>query len=282
MCAFLHFFLDMGCFSHMKNFVGGDAVRYCLLKVLKLLTIYWSILVLEIVFLFVNGKSISVSDVLSNGVLLKVNFLHTAWYIRFYIEAMAILTIYDVCVKKKSVWMESLLTICLPCIVYLFAPGNTFTHYFPTFMLGYFFSKYQLFEHIYACIGRLKVFMIATVVLIALMLIRLKFGDSIGPLAVITFMGPPLVLVLREIIYVFEKIKMGKMLLFISKYSIYYWLLHSIFHSGVKAIQIIAYFPYYTVLILIWVFILMTPFVVVLEKWNVGIWNFFSKKMRRV
>lgn len=119
----------------------GDAVRYCLLKVLKLLTIYWSILVLEIVFLFVNGKSISVSDILSNVVLLKVNLLHTSWYIRFYIEAMAILTLYHVCIKRKSAWMEILLTVCLPCIVYLFAPGNTFTHYFPTFMLGYFFQN---------------------------------------------------------------------------------------------------------------------------------------------
>ena len=202
---------------------------------LKLLTIYWSILVLEMVFLFVNGKSISVSDILSNVVLLKVNLLHTSWYIRFYIEAMAILTLYHVCIKKKSAWMEILLTVCLTCIVYLFAPGNTFTHF-----------------------------------------------EDIGPLAVITFMGPSLVLVLREIIYVFEKIKMGKMLLFISKYSTYYWLLHSIFHSGVKAIQAIAYFPYYMVLILIRVFILMIPFVVVLEKWNIGIWNFFSEKMRRV
>lgn len=157
-----------------------------------------------------------------------------------------------------------------------------FNTLFSNIYAGIFFSKYQLFERIYACIGRLKVFMLATAVLFALMLIRLKFGDSIGPLAIITFMGPPLVLGLREIIYVFEKIKMGKMLLFISKYSTYYWLLHSIFHSGVKAIQAIAYFPYYTVLILIWVFMLMTPFVVVLEKWNVGIWNFFSEKMRRV
>lgn len=200
MCAFA-FLSGYGMFFSYEKFRGGDAVRYCLLKVLKLLTIYWSILVLEIVFLFVNGKSISVSDVLSNVVLLKMNLLHTSWYIRFYIEAMAILAIYHVCIKKKSAWMEILLTVCLLCIVYLFAPGNTFTHYFPTFML-------------------------AAAVLLALMLIRLKFGDSIGPLAVITFMGPSLVLVLRETIYVFERRKMGKMLLFISKYSTYYWLLH--------------------------------------------------------
>lgn len=283
LCVCIFAFLSgYGMFFSYEKFHGKDAVRYCLSKVLKLLTIYWIVLVLEIVFLFANGKSIRVSDVLSNVVLLKVNILHTSWYIRFYIEAMAILTIYHVCIKKKSAWMEILLTVCLPWIVYLVIPENTFTHYFPTFMLGYFFSKYQLFEYLYMCIGRLKVFMLATVALLALMLIRLKFGDSIGPFAVITFMGPPLILVLREITYVFEKIKLGKMLLYISKYSTYYWLLHSIFHSGVKAIQVIAYLPYYTVLILIWVFVLMTPFVAVLEKCDVGIWNFFSKKMRRV
>lgn len=177
--------------------------------------------------------------------------------------------------------MEILLTAVLLCIVYLFLPVNTFTHYFPTFMLGYCFSKYQIFECLYRRIGRLKVFMLAVIGLLALMFVRLKLGDSIGPLAVIALMGPLLILVLRELTYVFEKIKLAKVLLFISKYGTYYWLLHSIFHSGIKAIQVIAYFPYYTVLILIWVFILMTPFVVILEKWNVGIWNFFNEKIRR-
>lgn len=61
-CVFA-FLSGYGMFFSYEKFRGGDAVRYCLLKVLKLLTIYWSILVLEIVFLFVNGKSISISDV---------------------------------------------------------------------------------------------------------------------------------------------------------------------------------------------------------------------------
>lgn len=77
MCVFA-FLSGYGMFFSYEKFHGENAVRYCFLKVLKLLTIYWSVLVLEIVFLFVNGKSISVSDVLSNGILLKVNFLYTA------------------------------------------------------------------------------------------------------------------------------------------------------------------------------------------------------------
>lgn len=211
----------------------------------KLLTIYWSILALAIAFRFINGKPIGVTDILSNGILLKVNILHTSWYIRFYIENMAVLIIYHACIKKKSVSMEILLALFLSWIVYIFAPENTFTHYFPTFMMGYCFSKYRIFEHI----GRLKVFILAIIGLIALKCFRLKFGDSIGPMAVITFMGPPLILTLRELTYVFEKIKLEKVLLFIKKYGTYYWLLHSIFHCGIKTIQIVAYLPYYTLLI---------------------------------
>ena len=69
--------------------------------------------------------------------------------------------------------------------------------------------------------------------------------------------------------------------MFICKYSTYYWLLHSLVHCGIASIQKIVYLPFYTVLIVVWAFILMTPIVVLLKKCDDALLSFFHEEILR-
>jgi len=268
LCVCLFAFLSgYGLFYSYSKLGRRDAGKYCLNKIVKLLVVYWSILLVACVFMRFNSKELYAGIILENILLIKTNLLHTSWYVRFYIEAMLALLIYQVSVRRKCIWKELCGTVFLQGIAYIVNPVNTFTHYFPVFMLGYVFAKYKLYEKLYNHIHNMLVFLLSLVALFVLMLVRIKVGDSIGPFAIITVIAPALTLVIRDIVNLVSKIKaVDFLIMFICKYSTYYWLLHSLVHCGIASIQKIVYLPFYTVLIVVWAFILMTPMVILLKK----------------
>ena len=279
LCVCLFAFLSgYGLFYSYSKIERRDAEKYCLNKIVKLLVVYWSILLVAYVFMRLNSKELDAGIILENILLIKTNLLHTSWYVRFYIEAMLALLIYQVSVRKKCIWKELCGTVFLQGIAYIVNPVNTFTHYFPVFMLGYIFAEYKLYEKLYNHIHNMLVFLLSLVTLFALLLIRIKVGDSIGPFAIITVIAPVLTLVIRDIVNLVSRIKaIDFLIMFICKYSTYYWLLHSLVHCGVASIQKIVYLPFYTALIVVWAFILMTPIVVLLKKCDDALLSFFHK-----
>lgn len=113
------------------------------------------------------------------------------------------------------------------------------------------------------------------------MVVRLNVGDSIGPLAIITFMSMPLVWVMKVASDYLEKITtIRKLLITINVYSTYYWLLHSVFHCGLSDIQKMVYMPHYPMLIVGWAFILMTPFAIVIKKCDVRLLGTLGKRTK--
>lgn len=283
LCVCLFAFLSgYGLFYSYCKTEKRDARKYCLNKIVKLLVIYWSILLVACVFMRLNNKELDVETILANIILIKTNILHTSWYVRFYLEAMLALLAYQVSIKKKCIWKELCGTLFLQGIAYIVNPLNTFTHYFPVFMLGYIFAKYKLYEKLYSCIHNMLVFVFSLVALLALMLIRIKVGDSIGPFAIITVIAPVFTLVIRDTVDFVRRIKaLDFLIMFICKYSTYYWLLHSLVHCGIASIQKIVYLPFYTVLIVVWAFILMTPIVVLLKKCDDALLSFFHEEILR-
>jgi hypothetical protein len=55
------------------------------------------------------------------------------------------------------------------------------------------------------------------------------------------------------------------LLAYLSKYCTWYWFLHVVFHSGIYPVQAVGYLPRVSVLVVIWVFAVLMPFVVVLN-----------------
>ena len=98
-------------------------------------------------------------------------------------------------------------------------------------------------------------------------ILRLVVGDSIGPVSVITLIGPIITYALVYFVRICTKIKLiDKILTFCSKYSVWYWFVHVIFHSRVVWLQNIGYLPKIPLLIIIWVFIILAPVAILLQK----------------
>ena len=101
LCACLFAFLSgYGLFYSYCKTEKRDARKYCLNKIVKLLVIYWSILLVACVFMRLNNKELDVETILANIILIKTNILHTSWYVRFYLKAMLALLVYQVSIKK--------------------------------------------------------------------------------------------------------------------------------------------------------------------------------------
>lgn len=267
-------------YSYSNHIENKEKIQYGIKKMFEMVIVYWSILFVAILIVGIS-KPIGLSECIKNALLIKTTILHTAWYVRFYLEAMSILLIYVVCVNRQVIWKELFLILLLPCVLYYILPENTFSHYFPTFMLGYIAAKYNLYEKIILRINCIKLTIIAVALLFVLMVIRLKVGDSIGPLAIITFMSMPLVWVMKVVSDYLEKVAIiRKLLITINTYSTYYWLLHSIFHCGLSEIQKIVYLPHYPMLIVGWAFVLMTPFVIVIKKCDACLLGTLEKRTK--
>lgn len=261
MCVCLYAFISgYGLYYSFKK--KRNCILYGLKKILKLLVIYWLVLVLVVLPVFVAfHKSFNISELLLNITTIKTTFIHTAWYVRFYIEAILVLIAYQSLPFKKNVISDICIGFVLPMVLYIVLNDNAFSHYFPTLMFGYIFSKYQLFEK-YDCIRMKNIFKfgLAIIALMVLFVVRMKFGDMIGPLAVITFMGPFMIYLLQYIVrYISQVNIIQKILMVLSKYSVFIWMLHAIVHCGIASIQKIAYLPYLPLLSVAWSILLMLP-----------------------
>ena len=107
----------------------------------------------------------------------------------------------------------------------------------------------------------------STFLLLMAFILRLVVGDSIGPVSVITLIGPIITYALVYFVRICTKIKLiDKILTFCSKYSVWYWFVHVIFHSKVVWLQNIGYLPKIPLLIIIWVFIILAPVAILLQK----------------
>lgn len=114
LCVCLFAFLSVyGLFYSYSKLERRDAGKYCLNKIVKLLVIYWSILLVACVFIRLNNKELDAGTILENILLIKTNLLHTSWYVRFYIEAMLALLAYQVGIRRKCIWKEVCGTVFL-------------------------------------------------------------------------------------------------------------------------------------------------------------------------
>lgn len=253
--------------SFRKHMVIKQRFLYCMKKIVKLISIYWLTIICFFVPIVCFFRKISITEIVNNLFLNSISLVHTGWYVAFYIKAMVCILLYSFIETERSWILDLIVCLGIPSILEVWKNGNMFSHYFPVFMLGYIFSKYQLYS-IYEEKIHFKILKkaLSIIFLLILLFIRLKEGDMIGPIAMITFIGPVICYVLAMILNIFVQIKyIKKMLSFLSKYCTWYWFLHAIFHSGILELQKIGYIPKIPVLIIIWVFLILTPIAIILQ-----------------
>lgn len=259
--------------SFKKHEKFRDRMIYCLKKIFRLLGMYWIALVCFFIPIFAIFQKVTFSQVVSNLFLRSISMVHTGWYVRFYIIALLVLCLYSALESVKSNWsFDIVMCFIVPIVLDIYCPGNEFSHYYPIFMLGYIFSKYNLYEHYESFIrSNIARSVVSIVALLGLLVIRLKIGDMIYHVSMITFIGPVFCYVLAFILKWIAKCKwIEEVLFFLAHYSTWYWFLHAIFHEGILQIQKIGYLPHNIFLIVVWVFLILTPIAILLQyiyKW---------------
>ena len=225
-------------------------------------------------------KNISVGEIINNLLLSSTSLVHTGWYVSFYVKAMICILIYSFIEKEKSWFFDGIVCFGIPIVLEIWKSGNMFSHYFPVFMLGYIFAKYNLYElyerKIYS--GMFK-YILSIVLLLILLALRIKQGDMIGFISMITFIGPVICYVLAIMLDIIARCRyIEKILSFLAKYCTWYWFLHAIFHSGILEIQKIGYIPRIPILIIVWVFLILTPVAIILQS----IYNICTKIVKNI
>ena len=261
--------------SFRKRTLLKQRFLYCVKKIVSLVFMYWIAMICFFIPLVSYFKGIGMVEIVNNLFLKSTSLVHTGWYVLFYVEAIICIFLYSFIEKENSWFLDCIICIGLPIILEILKTGNMFSHYYPTFMLGYIFSKYSLYQTYEKKVhSQILKYTISIVALFGLLIVRLKFGDTVGFVSMITFIGPIICYVLAFVLRFIARFQyIEKLLLFLTKYCTWYWFLHAIFHSGILLIQKIGYMPKIPILIIIWVFLILTPVAMLLQ----GIYNICIK-----
>ena len=243
-------------------------IKYVLKKIIKLIVIYEISFVCFVLPIILFFKNVTMSEVKDNFLLLSSSIVYTNWYISFYIEAILMILFYHIIPIKKNLFTDNIICFIIPIMLNIIIPNNTFGHYFPIFMLGYLFSKYNIFGIFENKIIRVKMRIFITLLLLFFsILIKFFYGEFFLNISTITFITPSFCYLLAYVVnWVSEFKTINKIFLFLSKYSAWYWFVHVIFHSNIVLLQEIVYFPKIPILIIIWTFLVLAPVVILLKR----------------
>ena len=263
------FISGMGIYlSFRSKETNKKRIYYVFQKIIKLLIIYelsYVCFILPILLLF---RKYSINEVIDNFLILKSSIVYTNWYITFYVEAILIALLHYILPIKENFVRDIILCFLFPIILNIFFPNNIFGHYFPVFMLGYLFSKHNIFSAFEKKITIVSIRLIIIFLLLFLsLLIKIYFGEFFLKISTITFITPFLCYLLSCFIELISRLKIVKdILAFLAKYSTWYWFIHVIFHSNIILLQKIVYFPKIPIFIIIFTFLVLTPFAILLQK----------------
>jgi peptidoglycan/LPS O-acetylase OafA/YrhL len=80
------------------------------------------------------------------------------------------------------------------------------------------------------------------------------------------FYAPIVIFVIWQLVSIISNQWISNGLVFLGRYSLEIWFLHAIFFIGNPIVQKIGYWPKVSILILIYVFILLIPFAMIIQK----------------
>lgn len=268
-------------------------------RIIKFCISYWCVMFfIAMPYLKISGKLnmdyffMNLFALLHNDEMLYVSF---SWYVKLHLGLLIGLPLMRHLNKKiTNVLCQIALYILLPFLT-LLSFGSLISEkyyqgiwtflisscimvfsYLPLFATGLFFAKYNVYEKIK---GRIKAprtfkFIISFAGIIILLLSRNKFHLFEGKITEAIYASKIQDVVYAPLLALFwlafldalgSKI-INKIINFIGKYSFQYWLISGMFFLNTSELQWILYLPKYSVLILVWSFLIMTPCAVLCEK----------------
>lgn len=268
----------IGCPS-MKDFsaIGKRAGTF--------LITYWTMFLVAIPYLALFGKfhpewiPVNLFALLHNDEMLYLSF---SWYVKVYIEILLVLPVVKYLDSKiHSPCIDTVLFIILPVYLCRFLPeaesqfigwkANILSSirllllWYPAFHTGVLLAKYGVIEKLsekYRQASRLSLVFAAAAILILIEYWRRRFfggyTDALCAAGIILLVD-----------FCHKNAKWdgpSKLLRFLGKYSFQYWLLSGMFFLNTTEFQFLLVFPKYSILILPWSFLLITPFAILMSK----------------
>lgn len=294
-------FLFCSGYGLYKSYIGKPDIAESgnIKRIVKFCISYWGVMFfIAMPYLQISGRLnmdyffINLFALLHNDEMLYVSF---SWYVKLHLGLLICLPLMRHLNKKiTNVLCQIALYILLPFLILLLV-GNLISEkyyeglwkflvsscimvfsYLPMFSTGLFFAKYQVYEKIN---DRLKIprtvkLIFSFACIIILLLLRNKFHlfeetitEAIYASKIPDVIYAPLLAILWLVFLdaLGSKI-ITKIMTFIGKYSFQYWLISGMFFLNTSELQWVLYLPKYSVLILVWSFLLMTPCAVLCEK----------------
>lgn len=272
--------------------VCKDEKRWFIKRIVSFLLTYWIMLFLiAIPYLLIVHKFnpsyflINLFALLHNDEMLYLSF---SWYIKVYLEVLLVLPIIKRLNQKLNPFEEIFVNIILPCTLSMFLIDTEANYigfrenltssirllliWYPVFYIGIIFSKYHILEMVeekfiykYWESGIRKNL---NKFIMLLLIFQLLFYRSKNKFAYYTdvIVSGFFLLFAWVLIHKCKTHFIPKILEFLGIYSFQYWLLSGMFFLNTTEFQWILFIPRSPILILIWSFILISPFAIIMRK----------------
>jgi hypothetical protein len=265
------------------------AYRHTLGKLPHFFLTYWIIIVLIYIPIMssVGIFTFNLKELILNLFGYQTTYCLAAWYVRFYFEVVLTFPIWVIAYNKLCIILPHKVNKMIPCIFltiiqWIIAiiihnvsfPTKEFVSeyfsYIPIIMLGYYIAENNLFGKGADKIKKLDKSKLRCV-LTGLFILGCCFigrgaVKNILCFSLDFFYAPIVIFVSWQLIKIISNQWITKGLIFLGRYSLEIWFLHAIFFIGNPIVQKVGYWPKVSILILIWVFILLIPFAMIIQK----------------
>ena len=314
----LGMFLFCSGYGMYRSYISKEKTPdlYVLRRLIKTFIPYWLIMIFTIVYLIIAQKFESQHLFINTFVLYIYDdklYVSFAWFILIYYSHILILPLIRKVEQKKraSVFTDIILYVVFPFLISISltylkaykimqnAPVNiienlqTVVSWFPLFAYGMLYAKYRIYDHVRKFTDKQpRILIVFLCLLIIGNILYLRFfidnsflGSGIYGGWVSDIIFSPVFICAAFLVLDNIRFRSRYLLPFLGKKSIYYWLLSSMFFINTSELQFLITWPRITVLILIWTFIILTPFVYgfscVSDKLIKAVFGYFFQRKNR-
>jgi hypothetical protein len=259
------------------------SMTYILKKIVSTLIPYWIIMVIAIIVLIILGKfeplyiPINLFAWVHDDNVLYVSF---SWYIKLHILLLAGLPLVRLVERKwkKNPVIDILIYVLIPFVIYyvfryykteeritsipqtLISSLLLVIFWFPLFAIGILFAKYNIYSKIRFFVDRFPAWVVITLsVFVCGSIFFLRYSLYYYCIADVIY-AP---LFIMSCLFIMDRLKSTTRIVlpFLGKKSLYYWLLSGMFFLNTQELIPIITWPQFPLCILLWSFVLLTPFV---------------------
>ena len=223
-----------------------------------------------------------ISDFILNLFAIRTSYIRIAWYVRYYIILVVSFPIYMFALKNKSynaigITIRVVLLLVLGVVkvgLSFLESGSVilemlreYVDYTPIVLFGYYFGEVNAYERFFAKVKKIRLLnnLFAEMIVFAFVFLARGAVKDIVLFKADILYTPVIVYILWRFIVRYCGL-CYELMSFLEKYSLEIWFLHAIFFIGSESVQKIAYWPKYSLLILVWTLCILLPIAVMFQK----------------